>query len=151
MGEYYVGHFEHPTGYVLRDTGRLVQGWPSWRRRREYEFTLDRAAPMTFCHRSGFAIQPDRHGLTDMGSVPEILQAIVSKDSYLPAFIIHDSACREHGLYFRAIGEPFTFCPVSSLDAHRLLREMVLALGGSLSMAGIIYAAVRVGGPNWKV
>ena len=137
-------------GYTLVKTGES-RGFLWWRRT-EYEFTLDPDAPMTFAHAEGCYIQPDRHGWTDMGSIPEPLQVLIPKDRYLDSYILHDSACREKGLYFSStLAGPFVFAPMDSKAVHRLLHECILAEGGGRLEAWLIYRAVRRFGPRFRV
>lgn len=143
------GEWINPGGFVLRDTLTKVPGFPPWRRRNLYEYAADPVAPMTFRLGSVF-IRPDRHGLTDMGSVPEMLQYLFCpKDLHNPSFILHDSACREHGLYFASqFPGPYTFCPISSVRAAGLLGQCLYAAGYT-RRAQIVYRAVRRFGPQF--
>jgi len=143
----------NPNGYTTRTTGRFERGFPPWRKRKQFEFTLDESGPLTLCcvcDGFEFYAQPDRHGLTDFGSIPEWFRGIVS-ETYAPAsFIIHDSACREHGLYFApTMLGPFKFQGMCSPAVHRLLRLCVVAERENRPMAGLIWAAVRTGGPRF--
>ena len=138
------------TGYTLRHIG-ITHGWPRWHHRAKYEFTLDAVNPLTYKAQEHLFIQPDRHGTTDMGSIPEALQVIIPKDRFLKSFIIHDSACRERGLYFSGCpARAFNFAPMSSRRIHDLLREMVLAEGGASWQARLIWCAVRSFGPHFS-
>jgi len=156
------GQWLNPTGYVLHPTGKWEPGMGylfglgalvGWRRkRRQYEFRLDPVAPLTFEHPNGFYVQPDRHGFTDLGSIPEILEPFVHRTSYEPSFLLHDSACREHGLYFSSQVEgPFVFCEIGSDAAHRLLRMTTRAEGAWRQMSWAIYQAVYRFGPQWEL
>jgi hypothetical protein len=143
----------NPHGILFRPTGRFVRGFPPWRRRPEFEFHLDPDYPLTLrCDPGGYYVQPDRHGLTDFGSVPEPLQGLVNS-TYAPAsFVFHDSGCREGGLYFsRHIEGPYTFCPMESASVHRLLRLCVRAERRNPVAAAVIWAAVRVMGPRFPL
>jgi len=136
-------------GYTLRHVG-FKPGWPRWHQRAQYEFDLDWKNPLTYRKADRVFIQPDRHGFTDMGSIPEPVQLIIPKDRFLASFIIHDSACRERGLYFGSCPvSPFVFAPISSIRAHSLLREMILAEGGAPWQARLVWAAVRAFGPRF--
>lgn len=138
-------------GYTLRKTGKTQDGFLWWRRV-EYEFSLDADAPLTYHHADGCYIQPDRHGITDMGSIPEPLQAVFPKDRFLDSYILHDSACREHGLYFSSTpAGPYVFAPMDSRRVHRLLRECILAEGGGRLESWLIYQAVQRFGPRFRV
>jgi len=125
--------------------------FPPWRVRTEYEFTLDDPNPLTYQHGPQCFIQPDRHGCTDMGSIPEALQPLVPKDAFLASFILHDSGCRERGLYFASgYNGPYTFSPIPSARVHALLRECIIAEGGYVR-AWPIWALVRMFGPRFSI
>jgi hypothetical protein len=143
------GVWHNPGGFALRDTLRKVPGFPPWRRRTLYEYTADADAPLTF-EINGIFVRPDRHGETDMGSVPELLQALFCpKDLHNPSFIVHDSACREKGLYFASQHEgPYVFCPISSRRAALLLGQCLYAAGYPWR-APVVYRAVRRFGPQF--
>jgi len=145
-------HWHNPYGFTLRDTGKKAPGWPPWRRRTLYEYTADPVDPLTFQAGPSLFIRPDRHGETDMGSVPEILQWLVCpKDLHTPSFIVHDSACREHGLYFASRYEgPYTFSRLSSASAARLLWQCLEAAGYTWR-AKPVHFFVRRFGPQWEV
>jgi len=136
--------------FSLRDTGRKVPGFPCWRRRTEYEYTTDEYSPATFQCAPDVFVRPDRHGYTDMGSVPELLQLMVPKDLHLPSFILHDSACREGGLYYASnyLG-PYKFRGVSSREAARLLG-LSLSASGYPMRGPMVRAAVWLFGPHFR-
>ena len=156
------GEFINPTGYILRPMGTWEPGAGYLfgltalvglrRKRKQYEFTLDPVAPLTFRHPDGCFIQPDRHGLTDLASIPIQLEPVAgARNQYEPSVLVHDSVCREHGLYFSPQLEgPFTFSPVSSPDAHRLLRLCLRAEGAWVTTAGTWWGFVRTFGPRWN-
>jgi len=153
----------NPCGYMLRPTGQWEWGMGyllglgalvGWRRqRRQYEVALDPAAPLTLrLHPCNCYCRPDRHGCTDLGSIPEMVEALIPRNSKEPSFVIHDSACRERGLYFsRLYDGPYTFCPIDSDAAHRLLGLCVRAEGAWPVTQAAIYRAVRHFGPQWKI
>jgi len=138
--------WHNPTGYVLRDTGRKCPGFPPWRRRTLYEYTADTLTPATFqFSRLGF-VRPDRHGFTDMGSVPELAQLIVPKDLHIISFIIHDSGYREKGLYFSStLNGVYTFALMRRDQVDKLLRWM-LESAGYWARGPLVWAAVKAGG-----
>lgn len=156
------GTWINPCGYTLRPTGKWRNGmgrllglgalWGWYHKRREYEFTLDPVAPLTFAHPDNYFIQPDRHGFTDLGTIPEILEPVMPRNQYEPDYILHDSACDHHGLYFSStLTGPFVFCPISSKAAHVLLGATVRADGASEIQAWAIETAVKRLGPRWTV
>ena len=147
-------------GYTLRPTGQWEPGagyffgitalWGWRRKRRQYEFTLDHDMPLTYWHPGGFFIQPDRHGFSDLGSIPEQVEPLTHRNKFEPSYLMHDSMCRERGLYFSrlALG-PFIFCPVASESGHRLLGMCIVAEGGGRIEAEAIWRACRRFGPRW--
>ena len=143
------GIWHNPYGFILRDTGRKAPGWPPYRRRTIYEYTADPDAPLTFqFYEHGF-VQPDRHGETDLGSVPEGVQFLMPKDLHTPSFILHDSACREQKLYFSSrLRGPYTACRIEPDRAHLLLGQCLHAAGHTFR-APIAYQLVKWFGPRW--
>ena len=150
----------NPTGYTLRPTGNWTPGAGyllgltaliGWRRkRREYEFALNLADPLTVSPMSGMFVRPDRHGITDLGSIPEQLEPLFPRNQYEASYIIHDSACREGGLYFSSEYDGvYVFCRITSNRAAKILRNCVKAEGGSWIGDHLIYRAVNRFGPQW--
>ena len=141
--------WHNPYGFHLRDTGDKVPGFPPWRRRTLYEYTAGEHFPMTLQLADTVFVRPDRHGFTDMGSVPEVAQLIVPKDLHNPSFILHDSAYREHGLYFsRTLRGDYSFEPVRRQFADAMLGRGLYAAGYTIR-ARLVYRAVRMFGPRW--
>jgi hypothetical protein len=136
--------------FSLRATGRKVPGFPCWHRRTEYEYTSDAINPPTFHIEPNLFVRPDRHGFTDMGSVPEFIQVWVQKDLHLPSFILHDSACRERCLYYsETFDGPYECRPISSRDAARLLG-LSLSVSGYPVRGPAIGGIVRAFGPHFR-
>ena len=144
-------YWVNQTGFTMRPTGTRRRVFPPWRVRTEYEFTLDPNNPLTFHATPDCYIQPDRHGVTDMGSIPEAVQPLCPKDAYLASFILHDSGCREHGLYFaEEYNGPYEYRPIDSARVHELLRRCIQAEGGWFR-AWPIWAIVRAFGPRFTL
>ena len=117
-------------GFELVDTGLKVRGFPPWRKRTRYKYRVDPVQPITFQFADHGFVRPAPHGFTDLGSVPELAQLLVPKDLHNPSFIIHDSGCRNHGLYFSGtLHGVYTFAPMPSRRIHALLRECLVAAG----------------------
>ena len=97
-----------------------------------FEFRLSPTRPLMYygqiAGRLGYW-QPDRHGPTDLGSVPRILQWLPGLDQtrYGAAYIFHDVACRHNQLYVSDTGAPGTYSAytVSRAHADRMLRHMI--------------------------
>jgi hypothetical protein len=146
MGDRFRPTWHNPAGFTLRDTLRKVNGFPPWRKRTLYEYQADAQHPLTVQFAEHGFVRPDRHGFTDMGSVPEVAQLVVPKDLHLASFIIHDSGYREHGLYVSStLDGLYTFAPLSRARVDRLLREMLRAAGYP-HRARLVWAAVWAGG-----
>jgi len=128
----------NPTGYTLC---KVPGSNPV-----QYEFRLAEVDPLTFLH-DGLCVQPDRHEVTDMGSIPRPLQPLAPKDRYLLAYILHDSAYHKKGLYFaETMNGPFQFAAVTRRYADGLLYEAIRAEGGASWRAWAIYSTVRLFG-----
>ena len=146
MTQQWINEFPCP----LSDTGRKVKGFPPWRKRSLYEYKADPGAPLTFQFCDHGYVRPNKHFETDMGSIPEAAQLLIPKDLHNPSFVLHDSACIEHGLYFSASYDGvYTFCHMPSWRVHRLLRES-LSAAGFTCRARLVWFAVRTFGPRWN-
>lgn len=170
------GQWLNPDGY--RDVTRDTVHWP-WPKIPSpwhvtmHEVTLDPVGPLTYQMMADspvVLIQMSSAAIrSDGGSIPPFLRAYFPHDECARSYYMHDSACREHGLYFYdGVGLPFRFCPMPSVDVHRLLREMFMAekilwaqraglklastrLADYERRAWAVYAAVRVFGPRWEI
>lgn len=113
-----------------------------------YEFTLHDKWPLMFIHPDGRIFQPDRHFLTDMGSVPRILQGVVPKDRFI-GFYLHDSAYRFKGLWVSNNGGmSFRFEEMLRVEVDELLRIMIKydPVPGNVVLQYGVLAGVRIGG-----
>ena len=163
---------QHPS-FINPDEGK---GWnltmlpqladvPWWQRpfknRRLYEFDLNPDTPLTYHDHNGLFWQPDRHYITDLGSVPALVQWLpyprISKDgTFVLPFLIHDSAYQApedggRGLYVSELFQgPYRWRPMTRLEADRMLEQMVRAVGGRCVESALIYRAVRMFGPRWR-
>ena len=143
------GIWHNAQGFTLRDTGRKVRGFPPWRKRTLYEYTADADAPLTLQIGRKCFIRPDRHGETDMGSVPEAAQLVIAKDLHLPSFILHDSAYRERKLYFSAsLHGEYVAAPITRYRADWLLGVGFTAAGYPIR-GRIVMFFVRAFGVRW--
>ena len=140
----------NPGGYTLAPTQRYVRGWPRYRRRRLYQVQLHRENPFTVCI-DGIFLRPKDGLITDMGSVPELFQVFVPKDRFLDSFVLHDTGCSEHGLYFSSrMNGRYHFAPMSSKRVHQVLLACAVAECGGLQ-AHIAGWLVKAFGPRWDV
>lgn len=136
-----------------------------WWSKTLYDFRLSPRCPLTY-HRGTFRAQPDRHFVTDGGSIPRIVQLIpaLQKDRYWRAYAFHDSAYRNGCFYVwkrvsclnQSTGMvEFTWRyerrALTRAQADLWLREMLLAEGASIVTARVVYRAVRMfGWIAWK-
>lgn len=141
-----INHFDNPRGFALEeDHWQRACGIPY---KLIYEFTLEPDSPLTYISADGTAYQPDRHFLTDMGSVPRTAQLLIPKDRFR-GFYLHDSAYRHKGLWIKLPTEKhFYFVRMSRREADDLLYEMCLADPEPAwhATARAIWLAVRAGG-----
>lgn len=142
-------------GYALRKLRVEFWPWPGlpspWRKP-IWEFQNSISEPLTYRAMFGYYVQPDRHRAeTDLGSIPVPLRGFFPESEFALSYILHDSACRDHGLWtaYTARG-PFRFHWMTSLHVHYLLRESIVAEGGSAARAATIWACVRLFGPRWS-
>lgn len=130
-------HFENVMGWsiVKAGTGKNSAGEMV----AQYIFTLKDPA-LTYHDEKGGKIQPNRKYdgvrkivarlLTDMGSIPKILQFLIPKDKYLLSFFFHDSAWEHGGIWYCYPGcDTFVFVEMSRMESNKLLKEMVLVEG----------------------
>ena len=116
-----------------------------------YEFENDLLDPWTYHHPCGYSVRPDRHFVTDMGSIPKILQGLIpvlfSKDLWLGDFCLHDSGYKHGGLWF-AKHDPlvFTFSKMARSAVDEMLDITIHASGGGCISSAPIWAGVRLGG-----
>ena len=133
-----IARFENVQGYnlVKAGTGKNAAGEMV----AQYLFTLKKKNPLTYHDGKGGKMQPNRKYdgvgkvvarlLTDMGTIPKILQLLIPKDKYLLSFFYHDSAWEHGGIWYCAPGfETYSFVEMGRMEANRLLRDMVLIEG----------------------
>ena len=137
--------FINPTGYDLH----MVLG------RDLFEFALDPVHPLTYRDGHGYDWQPDRHFLTDRGSIPACVAWLPGYSRNRLAFLFHDSAYNQvdghgHGLYSRLDGAAhYLFQPMTRARADGMMREMLVAEGLRRTAARAIWCAMRAFGPRW--
>jgi hypothetical protein len=136
--------FLNREGYTLRKTGDVPYLYVL--RKAVYDFRLSVVHPLTYDDGTRL-IQPDRHFVTDMGSVPLMLQPLIPKDRFLLSYIFHDSCYKHHGYWARSKhdGARWGFVPCQREDADLMLREMAHSEGGCVSN-WVVWLGVRLGG-----
>ena len=130
-------------GYLLNTMGYTLKKIPA---KELYEFTLDPLAPLTYRLLDGSFITPNKHMITDMASVPLILQWIpcFQKDRYI-APLFHDSVYKDKGIYIDG-----KFYPMSRTDADELLFAILDSENAKVAKY-LYYWAVRLaGGISWN-
>jgi len=116
-----------------------------------YEFINDPDDPWTFHHPDGYLVRPDKHFITDMGSVPKILQGLIpvlfSKDLWLGDYCMHDAGYKHGGLWFAKRNiTTFIFCKMKRGVVDELLDLTIHASGGGCLSSAPIWFGVRLGG-----
>jgi hypothetical protein len=107
-----------------------------------YDFQNDSVAPLTFWRDIDSFIRPFRHfDKCDFGSVPTLLQSLVSPTCAARAFIIHDAAYEFHSWWTE---DGLVEC--SQREADDMLYHMMRAEGCSVWLASKAWAGVRAGG-----
>ena len=121
-----------------------------WWSRPLYDFTLDPIDPLTFHSGDGLEIQPCRAFVTDLGSIPEVVQLLIpalDRARYARSYLFHDSAYVKHLAWARYSPKlPFARLQVTRQWADGYLRAMLLAEGAWQATAQTVYAGVRAGG-----
>ncbi len=107
-----------------------------------YDFQNDVTDPLTFWTGKGTFIRPFRHfDKCDFGSVPTLLQSLVSPTCAARAFIIHD-CCYEMHAWWTERG----LVECTQRQADDMLYCMMRAEGCSRWLAAKAWAGVRAGG-----
>lgn len=89
-----------------------------------YRFDNDLFDPLTWINDNGTWARPAQSFETDMGSVPAILQGIVSPLASSRGFPMHDSAFENHGLWISADkGATWVFILLTEQDVNDALHE----------------------------
>lgn len=112
-----------------------------------YEFKLHMHHPLMFIY-NNIVYQPDRHFLTDQGSLPRIMQWMIQKDRFI-GFYFHDSGYRHGGLHVSYDhGETFRFEAMSRSCLDNMLSVMVTLdpEPGNRLTRWAIWWGVRLGG-----
>ena len=130
------GRFINPTGY------RLVK-LPSEDDTALYEFTLELKYPLHFACDDGRFFQPDKHEITDMGSIPPFVQAFLPKDRCLLTWIIHDSGYAKGGLYVAYREKQYTFLPMRRHELDNFMLAGMEAEGLDQTRRQLAYRMVR--------
>lgn len=111
-----------------------------------FEFNLDDGTPMAFRAADGLRLKPNRtFARYDFGSVPLVLQSLVSPLCSPRGFACHDSFYQFHGCWEAHDGED-RWTPMTRRQADDLLRRMMRAEGCTGWTAFKAWLAVRVGG-----
>ena len=110
-----------------------------------YEFRLNARDPLTWHLPDGTEIQPDRHFETDQGSVPHLLNWLITRGQFR-AFYLHDPSYIHHGLFFRRkhilSGRSFAFLPVEATAPCDTFRFVALDRNQSDRLLGMGVGAV---------
>jgi len=111
---------------------------------------MDVRRPLIFKRPDGVWFKTRGTFYSDHGSIPLTVQPGLPKDRFLLSFLIHDSACIDHGLYVsRDKGITWTFEWMPSGDVHILLGVMVRAEDATRLQFALVFRAVWRFGPKW--
>jgi hypothetical protein len=136
-----VGYFLNPEGYDLVKSVEDSSWWKAW-----FHFTLDPVRPMTYVDPNGQQWRTGFHQLTDMASIPRLIQVCIPKDRFIGPYL-HDYGYRFGGLY-RYNGISFVFNPLTRRQLDDMLYLQCLAdpMPAWRSTACTIWTGVRAGG-----
>ena len=123
-----------------------------------WEYFADTMKPLTYVCPPGIVLggihlpegtqlQPDRHFITDFGSIPPPLMALpsFSRTRFIHSYLSHDSGYKIGGVYILYPQETlFHFMPLSKEDMDNLLLVWCGAEGANYVQRHTIYRAVRV-------
>lgn len=137
MKAFWTGHYRlDDAGSVMRRRFLCRQPVPL------YDFTNYQDDPLTLHMENGDLIRPFRHfHKMDFGSVPLILQGIVSPLSSAKSFILHDSCYEFHMVWIN--GAPVE---LTQLQADNLLYIGFRADGQDKYTSAKAWSGVRIGG-----
>lgn len=113
-----------------------------------FDFKLRDDRPLTWIAPDGRMVRPDRHYLTDDGSVPAFSSIFVcarNDGHMLPCFMMHDSGCRYGTLWVKTGDGPWVETAISHLDCNRILAAMGMAMGEDQWRVKAVYAGVEIG------
>lgn len=134
-----LSRYLNPFGYRIAHIGNK-----GLMRKAVFDFTLDDFAPLTYMRYNGELVRPDRHFVTDKGSIPVCLRWLIPSDTYERPYLFHDSAYLHHGLWFQSpFGHEFIFKPMSMDEANRLLSEMMDSEGAWRLTRNTVFKAVK--------
>lgn len=146
-----MGKFVNTGGYVLTKLPRPPRPWyrpffynpPAF-----YHVTIKIDHPLTWLDR--YEARTLAQFTSDKGSVPAVFEWLIRDDAFLLSFLFHDSAYHSGGWYVHE-ANGFRFVELTRRQADDILYDMVLAEGGSVQQARLIWAAVRMGGARgWR-
>ena len=106
-----------------------------------FDFSNDRDDPLTLHVGPLMWYRPFRHFDTDFGSVPTILQGLVSPTCSPNGYLLHDGAYEMHACF-----APWGLLELTQGEADNLLYVGMRADGCSKYLAGKAWAGVRAGG-----
>lgn len=123
-----------------------------WRRVELLDFHVKADAFPVFVDEDGSEWTCDKHFFSDGGSIPLSVQSMtgITADRFKPAFYFHDAAYRHGGLW-KWVGDRWIFMPLTRDECDRLLYRMILASGGYVWEAELVYRGLKwFGGFAWS-
>jgi len=109
-----------------------------------FEFTLHEPLAITFEDHNHDLWRPNRHGFSDGGTVPIIIQPFISPFSYLPIYIFHDDSCEHKGLWCLRYGEnEWKFVHLGRGARDDMLDDMAEVCGMGVVNRDAVHFGVR--------
>lgn len=111
-----------------------------WIREEGNDRKMQLLADVRFMRRTGEVCRAEKGLIFDGASIPRPLWSILGSPfdgDYRDAAVIHDAGCKSRIL--------------PSAEVHAIFREAMMASGVAWWKANLMWAAVRVAGPRWKV
>ncbi len=104
-----------------------------------YDFRLHHVRPLSFFDYQGRTIKPKSRYLTDFGSIPRPVQAIITPNRI--SYLFHDSGYKSGGLSING-----SFKELERKEIDDLLLEMLLVEGEAFAKSYAVWCAVRMFG-----
>jgi len=126
-----LGHFINPYGYTDRpfiparyERSRVFR----WRTKELFDFQLDAQNPVIWVRPDGTWIMPDRHFVTDGGSLPPFIEWVsgITREKHKPAFYFHDSGAKHGGFWVSTDGgNTWRFVVMTRRQVDAVLQEIL--------------------------
>lgn len=143
------GLFVNPDGYREHKVGDIPYLWLFTK---TVFYVEMREHPLIFKRLNGIWYKTKGTFYSDHGTIPLTAQPFLPKDRFLLSYLIHDSACIQHGLWIsRDKGKSWGFEFMLSSEVHDLLGEMVRAEDANLVQFHAVHKSTSTMGPKWEL